>query len=123
MSKPLKDSGARVKSLTGADKEPSDGRGDFALLPWDVLWRDAQHYEAGGKKYAPRNWEKGIEFSRCFCSAVRHMTQWWLGDDSEDHLIAARWHLGALARYESAIKAGSLPEALDDRPLKRGENK
>ena len=114
---PLKDSGARETSITGGQKEPSNGRGNFALLPFEVIWDDAVHYEKGAAKYAARNFEKGIEFSKCFSSALRHMIQFWLGDRSEPHLIAARWHLAAMQFYCKRIEEGTLPEELDDRPV------
>lgn len=113
----LKDSGARELSSTGAEKEPSQGRGNFALIPWEVVWDDAKHYEAGGIKYAPRNWEKGIEFSKCISSAIRHLVQFIMRRTDEDHLSAARWHLAALSFYRKRIDDGTLPESLDDRPV------
>jgi hypothetical protein len=118
----LKDSGTRETIETGAMKEPSNGRGDFSLLPFEVIWDDAIHYEQGAKKYAPRNFEKGIPFSKCFSSAIRHMIQFWMGDKSENHLAAARWHMAALSFYLKRIDDGTIPASLDDRP-KYGEKK
>jgi hypothetical protein len=112
----LKDSGVRELSRTGAMKEPTLGRGRMDLLPWEVIYDDARHYENGSKKYSPRNFELGLEFSKCFSSAIRHMMQFWLGDTSEPHLIAARWHMAALAFYMKRIEDGTLPASLDDRP-------
>ena len=61
---------------------------------WDVftmLLEVSKHYEEGAKKYAERNWEKGID------SGVRHYLKWLRGDDDEPHDRAFVWNmLGAL---------------------------
>lgn len=110
----LHDSGSRVTHCTGAQKEPSAGRGRYDLLPTEALRRDAIHYELGAQKYADRNWERGIPFSMCMCSLLRHATQWLGGDRSEDHLAAVRWWAGAIMTYEAGIANGRLPAELDD---------
>jgi hypothetical protein len=110
----LKDSGARTTYCTGALKEPSTGRGRYDLLPTEALRRDALHYERGAEKYSPRNWERGIAFSACFCSLLRHAFQWLAGDRSEDHLAAVRWHAAAIMTYEAGIACGKLPAELND---------
>lgn len=38
-----------------------------------AMRRLAQHYENGAQKYADRNWEKGMPFSRYVDSAKRHL--------------------------------------------------
>lgn len=51
------------------------------------------HYEEGAKKYAERNWEKGIP---CHCyvdSALRHITKFCRGDKDEHHDRAFIWNL------------------------------
>ena len=113
----LKDSGARETFSGGAAKEPSNGRGDFSLLVWEVINDDAVHMEKGGNKYAPRNWEQGIPISKCFSSMMRHAIQWWLGFTDEPHLSAVRWHAAALSFYCKRISDGTLPASLDDRPI------
>ncbi len=54
------------------------------------------HYEQGAKKYAERNWEKGIN---CHCyidSALRHYFKYWRGDEDEPHNRAFLWNLFCL---------------------------
>lgn len=46
-----------------------------------------------GAKYADRNWEKGMKFSRYLDSAERHINQYKKGDDSEDNLSAVVWNI------------------------------
>ncbi len=113
----LKDSGLRQEHATGALREPrGQGKGRFDLLPWIAISRLAQHYEAGAKKYADRNWEKGLPFSSFVDSGVRHLTQWLAGDPSEDHLAAVLWNFAGLLWTEDRIREGQLPDELADLP-------
>lgn len=58
----------------------------------------AQHYADGARKYAPRNWEKGIPMSVSLGSAVRHLLKLHLGWKDEPHERALLWNLFALMR-------------------------
>ena len=56
----------------------------------------AKHYEEGAKKYAERNWEKGIP---CHCyvdSGVRHLLKWLDKWDDEPHDRAFLWNMFCL---------------------------
>ena len=97
----LDDGGERISY--GDDKairEPTDGKGRFDLISPFALMRLAKHYEAGAKKYAPRNWEKGIPFSRYLDSAMRHLNKYLMGMNDEDHLAAAAWNIIAIMHHE-----------------------
>jgi hypothetical protein len=56
----------------------------------------------GAKKYAPRNWELGMDWDRCFDALMRHMTDWYQrvdkgkgpGKDAETG-YSDLWHAGA----------------------------
>ncbi len=81
---------------------------DWNLLPWDGLSELAHHYQRGAKKYAPRNWEKGMAYSRCFNSLQRHLLAWHGGEDYDVdqqtgwkclHLVAVVWNAMALLVY------------------------
>lgn len=53
----------------------------------------AKHYEEGAKKYAERNWEKGIP-THCFVdSALRHYLKWKAGYEDERHDRAFLWNI------------------------------
>lgn len=41
--------------------------------PWRGLVEVARVLDFGAKKYAPRNWEKGLAHSRTFAAAMRHL--------------------------------------------------
>lgn len=56
----------------------------------------AKHYEDGAKKYAERNWEKGIP---CHCyidSGVRHYLKFRQGETDEPHDRAFLWNMYCL---------------------------
>lgn len=87
----------------------------FDLVPVSPLTQLAEHYGRGAQKYADRNWERGIAWSLNYAALMRHVTQWWGGEDLDPetgshHLAAVAWHAFALLEY-----AETHPE-LDDRP-------
>jgi len=112
----LTDSGGRESFMDGAVRELSPERPRPDLIsPFfeEVL---GTHLMKGGKKYAPRNWEKGIPQSRHWESLRRHMMQEMQGLDDEDHLAAMACNIMFLIHNREAIKNGILPEHLDDMP-------
>jgi hypothetical protein len=87
------------------------------LIPVKMIWLLAEVYGKGAAKYADRNWERGYEWSKSYQAAMRHLLQWWGGeqydpDDGQHHLAAVIWHLSALIEFEDTH-----PE-LDNRPRK-----
>jgi len=114
----LADSGERISY--GEDKairEPASGKGRYDLVSQFALRRIAQHYENGSKKYADRNWEKGMPFSRYVDSAMRHMGEYVMGKTNEDHLAAACWNLMAIMHHETLGQSelDDMPHYLEDR--------
>jgi hypothetical protein len=113
----LKDSGARETSITGGMREPAPiEKGAYELLPPGPLHRLAVHYAKGARKYADRNWEKGIETGRIMQSMLRHAFQYLAGKRDEDHLAAVVWNCFALMHHEQSIRSGALPKELDTLP-------
>jgi hypothetical protein len=110
------DSGERQEFPTGCHRDAQGGKGRFDLLPPAALARDALLYERGAVKYDARNWEKGMPFSRCIDSALRHLNKYMDGDRVEDHLAAARFNIACLMHYEEMIERGLLPAGLNDLP-------
>jgi hypothetical protein len=89
----------------------------FDLIPLQALWRLAEVYTLGAKKYAPRNWEKGMAWGRVFSAVMRHLWKWWGGEtnDPEDgisHLMHAAWGCFTLFEYEHTHVE------FDDRPAR-----
>jgi hypothetical protein len=101
----MHDSGERMTYDHGADREPSAGKGAYELVSPFALERIAMWCEAGAKKYADRNWEKGIPFGRLIQSALRHMIRWMKGQRDEDHLAAVCWNVMAMMHFEETGQA------------------
>lgn len=117
----IDDGGERISYGDGkAIREPSDGKGRYDLITPFGIQRLAKWYELGAQKYANRNWEKGIPFSRCIDSAKRHLDKFIMGMNDEDHLAAVIWNVMAIIHYEEL----GMTE-LDDMPhyLKEEETK
>lgn len=97
----LPDSGERISYGEGcAVREPDTGKGRYDLISPFALRRMALHYENGALKYADRNWEKGMKFSRYVNSALRHMWKFVMGMNDEDHLAAAAWNIFAIMHHQ-----------------------
>ena len=112
----IKDSGTRSNFTTGAVRDGQDGKGRMDLLPVRALIEVAKIFEAGAKKYAARNWEKGIPLSRYMDSGLRHAMKWLRGDRDEPHLAMACWNFLCLQDTQLRIAEGLLPMELNDLP-------
>ena len=55
----------------------------YDLIPPELLHETALVLTYGAVKYAPRNWEKGMKWGRCFGALMRHMWAWWRGQDRD----------------------------------------
>lgn len=103
------------------EKEP------IHLIPPEAMMALAKVYRYGAKKYTdPRNWEQGMQWSRLYSSAMRHMLKFWSGEDDDPesglpHTWHAFWNVCALVWYREHHSN------LDDRPdrakLARGGDK
>ena len=112
----IKDSGTRSNFTTGAVRDGQDGKGRMDLLPARALIEVAKIFEVGAKKYAARNWEKGIPLSRYMDSGLRHAMKWLRGDRDEPHLAMACWNFLCLQDTQLRITEGLLPMDLNDLP-------
>lgn len=68
----------------------------FNDKPGQALMELSKHYEQGAKKYAERNWQKGIPVHCYIDSCVRHLLKWYDGWDDEPHDRAVLWNLFGL---------------------------
>lgn len=53
------------------------------LLPFDALLEVAEVLDYGAKKYAERNWEKGLAWGRLVGAALRHLWAWCGGEERD----------------------------------------
>lgn len=113
----INDSGQRISYGEGmAIREPASGKGRFDLVSPFALSRLAKWYELGSRKYADRNWEKGMPFSRYLDSALRHLNKYAMGIEDEDHLAAAAWNVFAIMHHEELkeISLDNMPHYLSE---------
>ena len=87
----------------------------FELLPGDALKAIAVILTFGAIKYADRNWERGMNWSRVYGALQRHLWAWWGGEglDAEtgrSHL----WHAGCCIVFLIAYEQRNI--GTDDRP-------
>jgi hypothetical protein len=104
----------KMAEITEGRKDDS-GKLRYDLIPPRSLEALAHVYTIGAKKYAARNWEKGITWGRVFAAMMRHSWAWWRGEkfdpvDGQHHLASVAWCAFALMEYEFTH------EELDDRP-------
>ena len=93
----------------------------YDLIPLGPLSELAKAYTYGASHYGERNWEGGMQFSRCYAAALRHMIAWWNGTDVDPdskrarvkHLASAAWNIFALMHY---CQVQTLADKWDDRP-------
>ena len=91
----------------------------FDLIPIEGVRAVACILGIGAKKYAPRNWEQGMDWSRPFDATLRHLNAWWGGENTDpdtgkSHLWHAACNIFFLIAYEARGKGK------DDRPIERG---
>ena len=83
------------------------GKIRYDLIPGDSLHELAKIFTAGAAKYADRNWEKGMSWSRCFGPLMRHAWKWWRGEEYDDgpggtgchHMAIVAWNAMVLCSY------------------------
>lgn len=81
-----------------------EGKPQFHLLPADGLRELGRVYTLGAKKYEAYNWEKGMAWSRCFNSLLRHLYAFWDGQQTDPesglhHMAHVVWNAMAILVY------------------------
>lgn len=69
--------------LTKIGVKYDGGKVPYHLLPSDALEEVLKVLDYGAKKYAPRNWELGMSWSRMFSAAMRHSWAWMRGEETD----------------------------------------
>jgi hypothetical protein len=92
------------------DKDP------WHLAPYSAFGLVVKVLAYGARKYEPRNWEKGINFSRLFASTQRHLVAWFNREENDpetglSHLAHAACGILFLISYQLWGM-----EEFDDRP-------
>lgn len=64
----------------GEGRKDDAGKPGFEFLPADALGEINEIMRFGAKKYAPRNWEKGMAWTRPANACLRHLFAWLAGE-------------------------------------------
>lgn len=112
----MNDSGKRQEFVSGAVRDAAEDKPMLELISPFAEERLGAWLTKGARKYAARNWEKGIPFQRTTASLKRHINKFQQGDKSEDHLAAIMCNAMFLIHYEEMIRRGVLPAELNDMP-------
>lgn len=101
--------------LLGGGVKHDQGKAPWHLLPPDAMDEVLKVLDYGANKYAARNWEAGMDWSRPFSAMMRHMWAWWSGEDIDQesglsHLAHAACCVLFLLAYNKRF------DGYDDRP-------
>lgn len=91
------------------------GKDPWHLMPFDAVRAIVQVLAFGATKYAPRNWEAGMDWSRCFSALQRHLAAWWMKEGTDpDTGYSHLWHAGCCIVFLIAYEIRGI--GVDDRP-------
>ena len=84
------------------------------LVPPEVVNAIAAVLTFGATKYGERGWQRGMDWSRVYGAAQRHMLAFWGGDDiDEESGMPHLWH--ALTNMAFLVSYQALSVGRDDR--------
>lgn len=96
-------------------RKDDDGKDPWHLAPWDAFRAIVKVLYFGANKYAPRNWENGMAWSRCYSATIRHLTAWWTGEGPDAETgFSHLWHAGCCICFLIAFEIRGT--GTDDRP-------
>lgn len=96
-------------------RKDDGGKPPLHLLPPDALLEITRVLDFGARKYAPRNWEKGMAWSRPYAALLRHMLAWWCGERADPETgISHLAHAGCCILFLLAYERRQIGD--DDRP-------
>jgi hypothetical protein len=105
---------------TGAKKKAATGKGRYDLISPIAMQYLANRLEYGADEHGDRNWEKGLPLSRIVDSMKRHIDQWVMGCEDEDHMGAFLCNAMFAVHTYDQICNGYLPAHLCDIPGLQG---
>ncbi len=92
--------------MSNEGKRYDAGKLRLDLIPPEATLYLARVLTYGAKIHADRNWELGMDWSRCLGALKRHLLKWELGqtiddESGEPHLAHVMWNAMALLVYET----------------------
>ncbi|GJE01459.1 dATP/dGTP diphosphohydrolase domain-containing protein [Methylobacterium isbiliense] len=104
-----------TESALTEGRKDDGGKDPWDLAPWDAFRAIVQVLAFGARKYAPRNWERGMAWSRLYAALFRHLTAWWQGENVDAETgLPHLWHAGACIVFLIAYELRGVGQ--DDRP-------
>ncbi len=117
---------------TGYQRDNSDDKPAFEMLPWEAITCLAWLTRSGAKKYGNENYRKGAPLKRTIGSSQRHLVKALLAIEDETldnidpeklppywrkvhHLVASAWNNLSAAQHLIDIFNKKLNKKLDDR--------
>lgn len=96
-----------------------DGKIRTDLMKPEALLGLAEVLTFGAKKYGDRNWEQGIDYSRVYAAALRHLLAWFKGEDNDDETGMSHLDHAACCIHflQTFTKDPSRYQAYDNRPV------
>ena len=91
------------------------GKLPLHLLPVDALQAITEILDFGARKYAPRNWEEGLDWSRVYRATLGHLFSWWAGAGPDEETGKSHlWHAGCCILFLISYELRNVGK--DDRP-------
>jgi hypothetical protein len=104
-----------VQSPLTTGHKDDRGKAPYHLIAPEFLDATAQVLQFGAAKYAERNWEQGMNWSRPFSALMRHMWAWWRGERADPETgMSHLWHAACCIMFLLAYEARAAGN--DDRP-------
>ena len=107
---------SKIKTVDGGGLRYNDNKNPVDLVPPSLILAVGEVFGAGAKKYAPRNWERGMAWTKVYGCLMRHILKWaspFHSDLDEEtglsHLAHAATNVAMLIEYDLTCKE------LDDR--------
>lgn len=105
----------KLVEIDGKGVKNDKEKDPWHLLPYDAVGGIVKILAFGANKYAARNWERGMDWSRPFSALQRHMTAWWEGEDKDEATGCSHlWHAGCCILFLIAYEMRGIGN--DDRP-------
>lgn len=97
-------------NLQPSGRKDDAGKDPIELIAPEFIFALARVLGFGAKKYAARNWEKGMKWSRVFGALMRHLWCWWggkgpttrsflFGDLDDETSFSHLWHAGCCIMF------------------------
>lgn len=98
------------------DEQKKDGgKLPMQLIPGEIFTALASVLGFGAKKYRPRGWEAGMDYSRLYGAALRHLNSWFHRDEKDPETgFSHLWHAACCVTFLLTYEARGI--GTDDRP-------